>query len=172
MRTLYYSQILITLLLFIYLFLLKYELLIAILILVIIQFLLLSKFNFILPLIYLILNFAFVGLINLPIIGFVFAVLYLLFSLFIASILKKTTFLLSSKYEFVIFSNKKVNKSKDSKAYRPKYTFSSIFEDLKRPYYFTKSKFKKSHLKKNNSSSSQKASKKSEEIKDVDFYEK
>ncbi|MFT4244698.1 MAG: hypothetical protein ACMXYB_04575 [Candidatus Woesearchaeota archaeon] len=180
MRTLYYLQIFITLLILIYLFILRYEILIAILIVIFIQFLLLSKFNIFLPLIYVILNFAFVGLINLPIIGFVFAILYLLFSLFIASILKKTTFLLSSKYEFVIFSNKKTRNSHNHKTTKPKYTFSSIYEDLKRPYYFTKSKFKTSQSKKNSSShtqhtknsSNQKNKKNQDEIQDAEFYEK
>ena len=170
MRTLLYLQILIIILSTIYLFTLRYELLIGIIILVCTQFLLLVRFNFILPLIYLILNLAWIGLINLPLIGFIFAVLYLLFSLFIASILKKTTFLFSSRYEFNVFTNKDSYKNSKSANNKKKYNFHSIFEDLKRPYYFSKDKIKKTKAKysKEHRNSSNLDSK----IKDAEFYEK
>lgn len=169
MRTLFYLQILILLIITMYVFILRYELLIAILGLVIIQFLLLARFNVILPLIYLIINFAWIGLINLPIVGFIFAILYLLFSLLVFSFLKKTTFLFSSKYEFSVFTtknlhNESINKSKNRSnngINKKRYSFSSILNDLKRPYYFTKNKMKKN--KKHSSQSS---------IKDAEFYEK
>lgn len=99
MRILFYIQLLITILTIFYLFTFEYELLILIFLSIVLQAIILYKKIQFLTVVFILFHLAFLGLMNLPFVGFIFAALYLLVSLLLIILFNNITFLFSSSFK-------------------------------------------------------------------------
>lgn len=162
----FYIQLFFVILLTFFIFTYENELLFILLILICFQIYSISKFSGVIALLYAIVQFSFIGLINIPYIGFIFAAIYLLVSLFILSILSNSNVLNS---QFRVFTNKNTGFSPDfdmKRAYskHKENGFSSLFGTDKSKQHTSK-KHKDKHF-------TTKPSKFGADAKDAEFKEK
>ncbi|MFP4401921.1 MAG: hypothetical protein ACLFPL_01710 [Candidatus Nanoarchaeia archaeon] len=165
----FYLQLFFTVLLTFFIFSRESDLLFILIILICFQIYSILRFSGLFALLYAIIQLSFIGLINIPYIGLVFAVIYLLFSLFILSILSNSNALNS---QFRVYTNKNSGFSPDfdiKRAYS-KYkqnSFSSLFGT-----HNSKNKKSSSYQKKSSHHSNIKPSKFDTDAKDAEFKEK
>ena len=167
MRVLFYIQLLIVILVVFYLFTQNQELLILILLSVITQAIVLFRYLQVFIILFVLFHLMFLGLMNLPIVWFIFATIYLLISLLLATLLNNATLLFSNSFRYSASSfNKSSTKTKNPH---------KIFVDLMR------AKQKEKNSKNTNSSKSNRtsfkpkdknSSKNNTNIKDAEFSEK
>lgn len=169
MRVLFYIQLLIVILVVFHLFTQNQELLILILLSIIAQAIVLFRYLQALVILFILFHLMFLGLMNLPIVWFIFATIYLLISLLLATLLNNATLLFSNsfRYSSSVFNESK-NRSKNPH---------KIFVDLMR------AKEKEKNSKSKSSSNSKKttftrkkegskSSKNDSNIQDAEFSEK
>lgn len=160
MRVLFYIQLLIVLLAGFYLFTREDELLILIFLSILVQAITLYDKLKTGVIFFLLFHLIFLGLMNLPIIWFIFAAIYLLISLLLAVLLNNTTILFSNSFQF----------KKSSKNYKDPH---SLFVNLMRTKQENKKNSSNPHrVKTKNSEQTFSSKDKTPTVQDAEFKEK